>query len=183
MPGSSLWLTPPPSHPLYEILTTLIESTLPKLLSHGPEESSSVSPHPPVFAPHVTLTSNIDPAVYGSDPQGWLDSLPFACPPSWRLKEEEEASLLEGSTTAPTVLFERVNSEDVFFRRCYLKCSFTDGVRLLAGVSRAWGVHGGDGKVRRRGDDGAQAMLVLGDKTENWLGEWKEAFGPHVSLM
>lgn len=140
MPGSSLWLTPAPSHPFHGILTELIETTLPALLRP--------SSRPVKFAPHLTLTSNIDPAVYGADPQAWLDSLPFAA----------------AATT--TVLFERVKSEDVFFRRCYLKCRFTDGVGRLAGVARAWGVHGGDGP-----------------RTEAWLQEWKEAFGPHVSLV
>lgn len=166
MPGSSLWLTPPPSHPLYEILAQLIESTLPKLFS----QPDSASPRLPVFAPHLTLTSNIDPAVYGSDPKGWLDSLPFASRPS--IPQSESGSRDEGST----VLFERVKSEDVFFRRCYIKCSFTDGVRQLAGVARAWGVNG-DGEV------GHDDVAVLGKQTEKWLMEWKEAFGPHVSLM
>lgn len=152
MPGSSLWLTPPPSHPLYDIITKLIETTLPHLLAQ-PDSS-------PVFAPHLTLTSNIDSAVYGSDPQAWLDSLPFAA----------------GNEDKAAVLFERVKSEDVFFRRCYLKCSLTDGVRRLAGVARAWGVNG-DGRV---GQDNA---VVLGEETEKWLQEWEVAFGPHVSLM
>lgn len=166
MPGSSLWLTPPPSHPLHGIIITLIESTIPDLLSK-PEPNTS-APHPPIFAPHLTLTSNIDPAVYGSDPQGWLDALPFALP------------LLRpgsGSDGPARVLFERVKSEDVYFRRCYIECSFTDSIRRLAGVARAWGVHG-DGEIRR--EDG---VAVLGEQTEKWLEEWKEAFGPHVSLM
>lgn len=153
MPGSSLWLTPPPSHPLYDIITRLIETTLPALLVQ-PDSSS-------VFAPHLTLTSNIEPAVYGSDPQPWLDSLPFAA-----AKEDEKA----------TVLFERVKSEDVFFRRCYLQCSLTDSLRRLAGVARAWGFNG-DGRVDQ---DNA---VMWSEKTEKWLQEWNEAFGPHVSLM
>lgn len=63
MPGSSLWLLPPPSHPLSAILPTLI---------------SQVSEHfrsPHRFLPHVTLTSEIPASSYGSDPQAWLDAL------------------------------------------------------------------------------------------------------------
>lgn len=173
MPGSSLWLTPPPSHPLYKILTHLIESTIPDLFP----TPGAAFPRPPVFAPHLTLTSNIDPAVYGSDPQGWLDSLPFARQPS-RASQAGSASGGPEQEPAPTVLFERVKSEDVFFRRCYIKCAFTASVRGLAGVARAWGVNG-DGKRTGEGKD----VVVLGEKTERWLEEWKASFGPHVSLM
>lgn len=142
MPGSSLWLVPPASHPLSAVITKLIEATLP---AHFP----NATPHPPVFAPHLTLTSNIDPSIYGSDPQGWLDSIPFP------------------SRSGVRVRFERVKTEDVYYRRCYVKCGF-EGVRDVAGIARARGVLG---------------EQDVGDETEKWLSEWEGSFGPHVSLM
>lgn len=142
MPGSSLWLTPPPSHPLHAVLTKLIETTI-------PAQFPDTTPRPPSFSPHMTLTSNVDPSIFADQPQRWLDSIAF--PPASRVH----------------VKLERVKTEDVFFRRCYIKCAF-DGVRDVAAISRARGVEG---------------ETEVGEKTEAWLAEWKEAFGPHVSLM
>ncbi|KAK7739705.1 hypothetical protein SLS53_005674 [Cytospora paraplurivora] len=142
MPGSSLWLTPPPSHPLYAILTRLIETSVP---DHFPHEE----PRPPIFSPHLTLTSNIDPGVYGDQPRKWLDSITFP------------------SASGVDVKFEKVKTEDVYYRRCYIKCAF-DGLRDVAAIARARGVEG---------------EVNVGPKTEAWLAEWKETFGPHVSLL
>jgi 2',3'-cyclic-nucleotide 3'-phosphodiesterase len=54
MPGSSLWLLPPVSHPLNVKLTALIQRA----------KAHFASPH--LFLPHITLTL---------DPQAWLDAL------------------------------------------------------------------------------------------------------------
>ncbi|KAK7717800.1 hypothetical protein SLS63_010655 [Diaporthe eres] len=142
MAGSSLWLTPPPTHPLHAVITKLIETTLP---AHFPDES----PRPPTFAPHLTLTSGIDPGVYGDQPQKWLDSIPFP------------------TASNVAIRFERVKTQDFYYRRCYLKCEF-DGAKDVAAIARARGVEGED---------------EVGPKTQAWLSEWKEAFGPHVSLI
>lgn len=142
MPGSSLWLTPPPTHPLHGIITELIETTLP---AHFPDES----PRPPAFSPHLTLTSGIDPSVYGDQPQKWLDSIPFP------------------TASKVAIRFERVKTQDFYYRRCYVKCEF-DGAKDVAAIARARGVEGEDG---------------VGPTTKAWLSEWREAFGPHVSLM
>ena len=49
MPGNSLWLIPPPSHPLTATLQHLITNSLPSLF-----------PSPvPNFQPHITITSDI----------------------------------------------------------------------------------------------------------------------------
>lgn len=142
MAGSSLWLVPSPSHPLHAIITKLITEIL-------PAQFASTTPRPPVFAPHLTLTSNIDPAIYGNSPQEWLDGIPFPAGPDVH------------------VHFERVKTEDIYFRRCYIKCNF-EGVKNVAGIARARGVLGED---------------CIGDKTGEWLSEWRASFGPHVSLM
>lgn len=102
MPGSSLWLLPPANHALNNVLPALIDKT----------SSQFGSPHR--FLPHVTLTSEILPSRYGSDAQGWLDSL----------------NLDPGSDVR--VNFEHLGSEDFFFRKLYIKCEKDDGLRKLA---------------------------------------------------
>jgi len=164
MPGSSLWLLPPPTHPLHTRLNSLITSLLP---TYFPQESSSspdVVPH--YFAAHVTLTSNIPPSLYGSDPQGWLER-------AFAIKATELAK-----EVYPRVRFEKVDTQDVFFRRCFIRVGF-EGVRNLAGLARAVGVHDEGDSVERNGE----GEVKFGGETEKWLGEWREAFGPHVSLM
>ncbi|KAK5662343.1 hypothetical protein OQA88_8253 [Cercophora sp. LCS_1] len=146
MAGSSLWLVPPPSHPLCTILELLIKEALPSIF---PAESTSETLSPHFFSPHLTLTSDISPAIYGSDPQGWLDSIPWPSGDQVRVR------------------FETVLSQDVFYRRCYLKVG-QDGVRGLAALARARGVYGED---------------VPGEKTKEWIEWWEKAFGAHVSLM
>ncbi|KAK8075609.1 hypothetical protein PG997_010272 [Apiospora hydei] len=142
MPGSSLWLVPPPTHPLHALIADLIERALPAAF---PDLTG------PAFAPHMTLTSGIDPAVYAGGPQAWLDAVP------WPRAADVEVRL------------ERVATQDIFFRRCFLKVEFEKGVRDIAGLARAVGVSG----------EGYQ----IGPVTEKWLEEWREAFGPHVSLI
>ena len=140
MPGSSLWLVPPPSHPLHKIVSELIAEDLP---FRFPDVTG------PSFAPHMTLTSEIDPAIYGNKPQEWLDSI------AWPAAGDVQ------------VRFEAIRTEDVFFRRCYIKIAF-EGVKDVAGIARARGVIGEE---------------TVGSKTEQWLDEWRSAFGPHVSLI
>ncbi|KAH8677971.1 2',3'-cyclic-nucleotide 3'-phosphodiesterase [Xylariales sp. PMI_506] len=140
MPGSSLWLVPPKDHPLYAAFEKLISETLPQRF---PEDAG------PPFSPHMTLTSNIDPAVYGDKPQEWLDSIPFPARPDVQVR------------------LQQVKSEEVFFRRCYVKVEY-GGVRDVVAMARARGVNG---------------EAAVGPKTEAWLQEWREAFGPHVSLI
>jgi 2',3'-cyclic-nucleotide 3'-phosphodiesterase len=114
MPGSSLWLVPPPDHPLHNILSDIITRQLPFKF---PDVTG------PSFSPHMTLTSNIDPEIYGDNPQAWLDSIPWP-----------EAGTVK-------VRFRGVETEDTFFRRGYVKVGF-DGVREIAGIARSRGVIG-----------------------------------------
>ncbi|OAK98561.1 2',3'-cyclic-nucleotide 3'-phosphodiesterase [Phaeosphaeriaceae sp. SRC1lsM3a] len=106
MPGSSLWLLPPESHPLNHPLPTLIEQTSARFGS------------PNRFIPHVTLTSEISPSLYGNNPQEWLDSL----------------DLSEGS--GAKVKFERLASEDVYVRKLYIKCTKMKELDALAAICR-----------------------------------------------
>lgn len=141
MPGSSLWLLPPPTHPLYSKLQTLISSTIPTLLFPPPSSTT-----PPSFSPHVTLTSEINPSIYGDNPQQWLDSL------SWP------------KANGVGIKFEGVRTEDVFFRRCYLKVRKEDGIKELAALARGEGVLVGKGK----------------EAVREWV---DESYMPHCSLM
>ena len=102
MPGSSLWLLPPEDSPLNATLATLIEKTSLRFDSTHR------------FLPHVTLTSNISPSVYGKDPQSWLDKLSFQ------------------SIESTAVIFMELASEDVFVRKLYIKCTKGDSIQKLA---------------------------------------------------
>lgn len=133
MPGSSLWLLPPETHPLNEILTSLIKRTA----SHFGSSD--------LFIPHVTLTSEILPSTYGAEPQRWLESLDL--PPGNDVQ----------------VQFERLNSEDVYFRKLYLQCQKAIGLKTLAKVCR---------------------KQVVNHKDEERAGRWADKiYNPHVSLL
>jgi 2',3'-cyclic-nucleotide 3'-phosphodiesterase len=107
MPGSSLWLLPPPSDsPINDLLASLIAQT--SLRFHSTHS----------FLPHVTLTSDISPGKYSSDPQAWLDSLDLP------------------SGNEVQVKFKQLASDDVFVRKLYIQCHKTDGIKKLAGACR-----------------------------------------------
>jgi 2',3'-cyclic-nucleotide 3'-phosphodiesterase len=57
--------------------------------------------------------------------------------------------------------FERVVSQDVFYRRCFVRVGF-EGVRELAGVARACAVIGEGVEVGEGGE------VVFGRDTEKW---------------
>lgn len=180
MPGSSLWLVPPPTHPVHRALSTLVQSTLPARFptEAGPASTSggpqgAVAPH--FFAPHMTLTSEVDPSRYGDDPQGWLDSI------------EPWPSSAAGAAGFPRVRFERVATQDVFFRRCFVRVGF-DGVRALAGLARERGVSRSaasdeGGRSTAGAGDGEWGSSRFGEETERWLERWRKEYGPHVSLI
>jgi 2',3'-cyclic-nucleotide 3'-phosphodiesterase len=133
MPGSSLWLLPPQTDPLAQDLQSLIQQTAAHFGSSD------------LFVPHVTLTSGIPPHAYSADPQAWLDSLHL-------------------STASPVqVLFERLDSEDVFVRKLYIKCAKTDGLKQLAKA------------CRQQVPDCAQDT-----EAETWV---NDAYSPHTSLL
>jgi 2',3'-cyclic-nucleotide 3'-phosphodiesterase len=133
MPGSSLWLLPPADHPLNEVLPRLIDKTSEQF--HSPHR----------FLHHVTLTSEISPSKYGSDPQAWLESL----------------DLPAGNDVRIT--FERLGSDDAFYRKLYIKCEKNEGIKQLAHQCR---------------------KHVDGFEEENKLKAWtEEQYMPHLSLM
>jgi 2',3'-cyclic-nucleotide 3'-phosphodiesterase len=68
MPGNSLWLVPPPSHPLTVVLSKLIAEKLPPLFA---SRDSAV----PKFQPHITITSDISTDIPTAEVQNYLDGL------------------------------------------------------------------------------------------------------------
>ena len=69
--GYSLWLVPPKDHLEHQLLLTLILDKIPTVF----EFPSSLENEPPVFFPHVTLTSAIPKEVVGDNPKAWLEGL------------------------------------------------------------------------------------------------------------
>ncbi|KAF2496102.1 2, 3 cyclic phosphodiesterase [Lophium mytilinum] len=107
MPGSSLWLLPPPSHPLTPLLTSLISKTSTRFSS------------PYTFLPHVTLTSDIPSSIYSSDPQAWLDELAKRFPPAAEV----------------SVQFEKLEVGNIFVKKITVRVR-KDGVSGLAKIAR-----------------------------------------------
>ncbi|TKA80307.1 hypothetical protein B0A55_02213 [Friedmanniomyces simplex] len=122
MPGSSLWLVPPPDSDLHKALQDLITTHLPSIY---PSSSSSSSPPPPNFPPHITLTSST--TTPPTDPQAWLDSIP--------LSPEEVLAALTVSIRDPLV-------GTPFFRKLTLACGKTRELCDLAVRCRVAGVEG-----------------------------------------
>ncbi|KAH7021027.1 2',3'-cyclic-nucleotide 3'-phosphodiesterase [Microdochium trichocladiopsis] len=179
MPGSSLWLIPPESHPLHGTITSLIASVLP---SNFPTEAGGDGGTSPVlFAPHMTLTSEILPSTYGGDSG-----------PSEKEREEEKQRAQEWLDTLPLppashvrVRLESVDTQDIFFRRCFIRVGY-DGVKEIVGVAREHGVVRGGvggGSTASSGQDTHGQPGTISQTTEEWLAWWKEAYGPHVSLI
>ncbi|KAJ4991292.1 hypothetical protein SVAN01_03190 [Stagonosporopsis vannaccii] len=134
MPGSSLWLLPPEAHPLNGVLVSLIKRTASRFASSD------------LFIPHITLTSDlVSPSSYGSEPQQWLDSLEL--PPGGNVQVE----------------FDKLDSEGVYFRKLYIKCNKTAGLKALATVCRKQVANHEDEKTARK-----------------WA---EETYNPHVSLL
>jgi len=118
LPGWSLWLVPPPDSKVNSVLARLISTTLPAILP----QLGSV----PDFAPHVTLTSLIDPSIITPDPQTWLDNL--------KLTHCEDVR----------IRFNNLVTEQKFFKRLFIRCEKDPGLFCIAKACRKWGVAGGD---------------------------------------
>lgn len=143
----------PPEHsPIHQALSTLIAQALP---AHFP----AVSPSPPNFVPHVTLTSDVplqafhssndsnDEAQQKRDAQVWLTKLLLDLPADDDVR----------------VQFEALDVGDKFVQKLTLRVR-NRGVRELARVCRLHGVE--------RGEDGPAV--------EHWL---KDGYRPHCSLV
>lgn len=92
------------------------------------------------FLPHITLTSSIQESKHSTDPQAWLDNLDLP--------------------KNVTVKFDRVASEDVFFRKLYVKVVKDGSLTALGEAARK----------TVEGDESAEA----------WA---RDEFMPHLSLM
>ncbi|KAF2804792.1 2, 3 cyclic phosphodiesterase [Mytilinidion resinicola] len=131
MPGSSLWLLPPSSHPLNLLLTSLISKTNARFNS------------PYTFLPHVTLTSDIPSSAYSSDPQAWLDELAKNFPPAADV----------------SVQFEKLEVGSIFVKKITVRVR-KDGVRGLAETARGV-VEAGDGEAEKWAEEAYLPHLSL----------------------
>lgn len=117
MPQSSLWLIPPQDdHPFNKSLKSLIGESIASDFPRVPKDQLG-------FLPHVTLTSDISPETYGTDPQSWLDSLPL---PTEFKKEHVE----------PDLNFETIETGNQFFRKLYLRAKKDENLLKLAIATR-----------------------------------------------
>jgi len=119
MPGSSLWLIPPPTSDFNKHLQDLITASIPRHFSNTKTHD---------FIPHVTITSNISPSLHTPNPQAWLDSLDLPLTSAITITAEIEA----------------LDPEDPFFKKLTLRLGKDGSLCDLAARCRAEGVLGGD---------------------------------------
>ncbi|KAI4728243.1 2, 3 cyclic phosphodiesterase [Aureobasidium sp. EXF-10728] len=120
MPGASLWIIPPKDSSFSQALQTLISTTIPPHFPHTKTHD---------FIPHVTITSNIDQSLYGTDPQAWLSSL----------------HLPSGDQQDPVfVTLDVLEAGHAFVKKLTLSAGKTAQLLQLASACRAEAVEGGD---------------------------------------
>ncbi|GAM84474.1 hypothetical protein ANO11243_024700 [Dothideomycetidae sp. 11243] len=128
MPGSSLWLIPPPNAPFTRSLNTFIAGTVP--FRFAPLK-------PPSFIPHVTLTSNIPFSLHDTvptDAQVWLDCLELPIP----------AADCDGDDRI-VVDLTTLEAGEAFFKKLTLRVAKPNApLEKLAIACRAQGVCSGD---------------------------------------
>ncbi|KAI9722223.1 MAG: hypothetical protein M1812_001695 [Candelaria pacifica] len=103
MGAQSLWLVPPADHPIHNVLSNLITTQIPSL--------PGITPPPPNFPPHITLTTGIPLDL--EDPQRWLDDMDL------------------GNATQTDVRLLQLDSDDHYFKRVTLRVEMA-GVQALA---------------------------------------------------
>lgn len=111
MPGSSLWLLPPPSSSFNSTLQSLISHSIPSLFP------STQVPH---FIPHITLTSHIPSGSTSSDPQAWLTNLSLPSLSSVKIQSPKVGTL--------------------FFQKLTLACEKSHELTALAKACRSQAV-------------------------------------------
>lgn len=132
MPGSSLWLIPPPNTPFTRQLNQYISATVPFRFPS--------SKKPPSFIPHITLTSNIPFSLHDTSPdtaQVWLDCLELPLPSQSTGEEGEEQQKIHVELCA-------LEAGEAFFKKLTLKAKKDPGLVKLAVACRAQGALSGD---------------------------------------
>lgn len=120
MPGASLWIIPPKDSSFSQALQTLISKTIPPRFPQTKTHD---------FIPHVTITSNIDQSLYGSDPQAWLSDL----------------HVPSGDQHDPVfVTLDVLEAGDAFVKKLTMRAGKTAQLLHLASACRAEAVEAGD---------------------------------------
>jgi 2'-5' RNA ligase len=114
MPGLSLWFVPREGNIFTKTMQELIDDEVPRqfYLPEGKVYS---------FAPHVTVTSDIDTKIADA-PQEWLDKLDFPV-----FKQEHNEILIE---------LDQVQAEEPFFRKCNISVSENTNLRTACAIAR-----------------------------------------------
>ncbi|TGZ78828.1 2, 3 cyclic phosphodiesterase [Ascodesmis nigricans] len=103
----SIWLIPPPNHPITPLLSRLISTTL---LAHFPPPT-----HP--FPPHITLTSSVPSTLNPSEITSWISTHLSDLP-------------------LPEIQFDGVDIGETFFTRVTLRVTKTPPLQSLATLIR-----------------------------------------------
>lgn len=114
MPGLSLWFVPREGNPFTKTVQGLISDEIPRQF-YLPDGKVNT------FAPHVTVTSDIDEKIRDSA-QDWLDKLDFP-----EFKQEHNEVLIELDT---------VEAEDPFFRKCNISVTDNANLRTVCAIGR-----------------------------------------------
>jgi 2',3'-cyclic-nucleotide 3'-phosphodiesterase len=148
MPGSSLWLiAPSDDHAFNKSLKDLIGSTLPSDFPDAPKAT---------FIPHVTVTSDINPAkTYESSPQEWLDNLSLP-----EFKKEKNEVVIE---------LEQLDAGEQFFKKVTLRARKDGNLLKLASKCREQGLllSESDAKAWADSDYLPHLSLFYGDIPKN----------------
>ncbi|KIW21068.1 hypothetical protein PV08_01647 [Exophiala spinifera] len=125
---SSLWLiAPSDEHAFNRSLKDLISSTLPSDFPHAPKNN---------FVPHVTITSDVDPAkTYGSSPQEWLDSLAL---PDFKRETDEV-----------TIELEQLEAGEAFFKKVTIRARKDGNLVKLAAACRRQALAVSEGEAQK----------------------------------
>lgn len=137
----SLWLVPHDGNPFTKAVQEFISDEVPKLFL-PPEKIQK-------FAPHVTLTSDIDveKVVEGKSPQEWLDNLQLP-----EFKAELNEVILELDT---------IEAEDPFYRKMNIAVKDGANLKKLAACCRRQGVLESEDKAEAWAQNEYQPHLSL----------------------
>jgi 2',3'-cyclic-nucleotide 3'-phosphodiesterase len=124
---ASLWLVPREDNPFTKTMQELITSTVPSNFAAALEGKDKVN-----FQPHVTVTSEIDPAstYEKSSPQDWIDSLQLP-----EFKKEFDEVVLE---------LDEIEAGEPFFKKLTIRLNKDKNLFKLVGNCRRDAVYGGD---------------------------------------
>ena len=127
---ASLWLVPKDKHPFTTCVQELISDTVPSKFDATSKKHDD-------FTPHVTMTSNVDPATTyeKSSPQEWLDSLPLP-----EFKQEYDEVEIE---------LDHLEPGDSYYTKLSIIASHDDNLSKLAAICHREGSQMSDADAQK----------------------------------